>query len=331
MEQVLYTCAITKKIFENPVLADDGFFYEEAAIIDHLKTNMTSPITGRSISDRLTKSHIFNFILSLYKEKIKARELSENSENADLIINQNETMEKEEKNGPVKFSINSHTHCEIVDFFKKSTDEKIKEVIDNMDLEETTKEEKQMINYVCRYGSPNMVKYIIDKGVELNHHDFYRAPIHEICVYQPPEIVEYIINKGADLEIENHKGYRPIHFICKYGSKELIKYIIDKGVNLEKGSSNTAPINIACKYQDLDTIKYMVEKGVDLECFDEWGFKPIHVVSQYQSMEAVRYLIGKGVCITDKFSDDLSFIDVIERKKDLQKYDYLVEEEDNPE
>ena len=45
-------------------------------------------------------------------------------------------------------------------------------------------------------------------------------------------MIKYIIDKGVNLECSNNNGWRPIHFICRNSTPEMIKYIIDKGVNL---------------------------------------------------------------------------------------------------
>jgi len=46
-------------------------------------------------------------------------------------------------------------------------------------------------------------------------------------------MIKYIIDKGVDLECKTNDGLRPIHLICHYSNPEMIKYIVDKGVNLK--------------------------------------------------------------------------------------------------
>jgi ankyrin repeat protein len=75
-----------------------------------------------------------------------------------------------------------------------------------------------------------MIKYIIDKGVDLECKtmNIWR-PIHFLCRHSTPEMIKYIIDKGVDLECETNYNWRPIHLICRYSTPEMIKYIIDKG------------------------------------------------------------------------------------------------------
>jgi len=54
-----YKCPITHKIFEDPVISDDGHTYERKAIEDHIRQHGISPITKEPISiDTLKTNHI---------------------------------------------------------------------------------------------------------------------------------------------------------------------------------------------------------------------------------------------------------------------------------
>jgi hypothetical protein len=48
-------------------------------------------------------------------------------------------------------------------------------------------------------------------------------------------MIKYIIDKGVDLECEDNydKKKRPIHILCEFSTPEMIKYIIDKGIKLD--------------------------------------------------------------------------------------------------
>jgi ankyrin repeat protein len=45
-------------------------------------------------------------------------------------------------------------------------------------------------------------------------------------------MIKYIIDKGVDLECVDNDGWKPIHYICRYSTPKIIKYIIDKGVDV---------------------------------------------------------------------------------------------------
>ena len=92
-------------------------------------------------------------------------------------------------------------------------------------------------------------------------------PIHHVCRYSTPEIIKYTldiyIEKGLNLECKTAKdGYVPIHIICQCSTHEMIKYILDiyieKGLNLEcKTSNGYTPIKIINEYSTPETKMYI--------------------------------------------------------------------------
>jgi hypothetical protein len=60
-------CPITHEVFEDPVLASDGFFYERRAIATWMRANTTSPTTRGPLRPEMTRSHAFNAILRTWR------------------------------------------------------------------------------------------------------------------------------------------------------------------------------------------------------------------------------------------------------------------------
>ena len=110
--------------------------------------------------------------------------------------------------------------------------------------------------------------------------------IKELCYYSTPEIIKYIIDKGVNLEVETNYKWRPIHFVCRYSTPEIIKYLIDKGVNLEvEDNEKKRPIHYICRYSTPEIIKYVVDKGVNLEAETIYKWRPIHYVCCYSTQK----------------------------------------------
>ena len=147
-------------------------------------------------------------------------------------------------------------------------------------------------NAMCKI----IVRYMINKewlDLECDLIDGLK-PIHLICIYSTPEMIKYIIDKGVDLECANNDGYKPIHLIiCRYSStQEMIKYIIDKGVDLECANNDgQKPIHYICRFSTPEMIKYIIDKGVDLECANNDGWKPIHYICRYSTPEMMAYIL----------------------------------------
>ena len=62
-------CPITKLIFNEPVLADDGHFYEKTVINNWLEISNLSPLTRETISNHVNESHLMKRIVNDYLEK----------------------------------------------------------------------------------------------------------------------------------------------------------------------------------------------------------------------------------------------------------------------
>jgi len=61
-----FVCPLTRKIYFNPVIAEDGFMYEEDAIKKWLDDHDTSPITNETISSKLIYAHQIKYSLHFF-------------------------------------------------------------------------------------------------------------------------------------------------------------------------------------------------------------------------------------------------------------------------
>jgi hypothetical protein len=111
----------------------------------------------------------------------------------------------------------------------------------------------------------SIVKILIDKNVCIENR-FNQKLIHLIYRYSTPDMVKYIIDKGGDLECQDNEGWQPIHYVCRCSTPEMIKYIIDKDVDLacSVNSNGWGPIHFICRFSTPEMIKYIIDKGVDL-------------------------------------------------------------------
>ena len=135
--------------------------------------------------------------------------------------------------------------------------------------------------------------YIDNENVIINNDNSYKK-IHFICHYSTPEMIKYIIDKGVDLEAIDRHGMRPIHFICLKSIPEMIKYIIDKGIDLEaKTNFGWHPIHFICRYSTSEIIRYTINKGVDLNCVDNENKKPLDNLYKNSQVtpETIQYMI----------------------------------------
>jgi len=311
-----FICPLTGKIFYEPVMASDGFMYENDAIRKWLKNNNTSPKTGiilnhKNISHDFIFNKVFNNFLKLnkdiqrYKPEINFIECIKNKD-YNKIINSNILN--------ITFDIQNLGNF---DFFKNN--DLVKFFIKN-NIILMNKKGMRLIHLICRYSTSEMIKYIIDIYLKEGHdiqcetRDKWK-PIHFICRYSTPEMIKYIINiyiqKGYNIQCQTKEKYKPIHFICRYSTPEMIKYIIDiyikKRYNLYcETIDGWQLIHLICKYSTPEMIKYIIniyqKKGYNINCKIDNEFEIIHIICKYSTPEMIKYIIDiyfeKGYNIT---------------------------------
>jgi len=270
MEEIV-TCPISKEIFFDPVIASDGHTYERSMIVQWLNKNKNSPITREPITNVLIDNNIvkkivnecmvinpqltqnifkppYNFYNELIIKKL-------NNKCFDVLLQYNITHEFLTSTDICGMSLVRYVFINCKDSVI------LKHVVDNMNnLEFIFRNGARIIHYICEFSPPEMIKYIIDKGVDLECETIYKwHPIHFICRYSTPEMIKYIIDKGVDLECEtDNDKWRPIHFICRYSTLEIVKYIVDKSVNLTCVTTDEPKfIDLVVKNNTPDIVEYL--------------------------------------------------------------------------
>ncbi|ORX40351.1 ankyrin [Piromyces finnis] len=169
--------------------------------------------------------------------------------------------------------------------------EELKFEINNKDKDGYT-----FLHYACKKGCENIVKYLIDRGANVNATDMNNwTPLHYACEKGYENIVKYLIDKGADINIQNKDRCTPLHFACDRGNEEIVKYLIENekiDVNSQDDNGWT-PLHHACYQGNEEIVKYLIEKGADVNTKSKYGNIIIHFACQAQkeNVNLVKYLI----------------------------------------
>ena len=318
----IFICPISRELFKEPVLADDGFFYEKNEIEKWLKAKNTSPLTGLYMNKTLMECHFFSTLLKVfYKEN--PHELLDRYDNSKIHVEYidevNELLECEKYEKLLQYS-----HFDLaliakkilVQFLQTATLDIFKYFIDSItNMEEIcdTKLGQKLIHVVSKNCDEEKIKYLIDKKIDLEAYTLKNwKPIHYVIKFSTPEIIKYLIDKDVDLECANQDGWRPIHYAINFSTLEIIKYLIDKKINLEcQDCDNWRPIHYACCAHSPEIIKYVISLGVSLECKTITGKLPIHYICKYSTPEIIKYAIELGLdleCVTNKGNSSLDYL-----------------------
>lgn len=110
------------------------------------------------------------------------------------------------------------------------------------------------------------------------------------------DIVKYLIEKGADVNAK--EKYGSTVFIYSGDNLELIKYFIEvKGfdINSKNKYSMTALMNASYSYRDnVEVVKYLIENGADINAKNKNGYTALDIAVENKFTEIIFILKGTG-------------------------------------
>ena len=236
-----FKCPITKQIFYDPVSAADGRIYEEQYIKKWFAGSKRSPITSNIISPTLYPSiPMRNLVNSLIE---KHPECKEYQYVPDFSYYANKDT--------IKRYITEKNFNKLLNY----TDYIIMDnVIDNS----LYYYDEPIFEYIIKNcKNDNIIKYVLDNCIDIEVSECIEnhRPIHIVCRYSNPEMIKYIIDKGVKLECRTNEKQRPVHFIFQFSTPEMIEYIVRKEVGLHYyDSDRETPKTLLLRNRSKNTI-----------------------------------------------------------------------------
>jgi hypothetical protein len=204
-------CPLTKKHINHPVVLVDGYSYEKEAIEEWLKTNITSPVTGKILE---SKEYIENFLLQ-------------------TIIN----GEEYEFNCPITYNqmsdpvliITGHTFDKISiekHFLKKKTNPLTNEVLTDITLIPNNTIRNLIYNYLdnCKYKKKLKISEIINFLTRIDNLEILDVVKEMSSSYEKNHNMYMKICKVVENYIEKNNKNKLKNDIINAG---CIKYIMD--------------------------------------------------------------------------------------------------------
>jgi ankyrin repeat protein len=203
------------------------------------------------------------------------------------------------------------------------------------------KDDKTSLHVATFGGHLEVVKYLIEKGVNVNTRNLWsdKTPLHWAArgKGKPPlhwaacggnlEMVKYLIEKGTDVNTKNKNETTPLHWAAFGGHFEVVKYLIEKGadVNVKDKYDNT-PLHLAAMEGHLEIVKYLIEKGVDVNAKNKGDeITPLHAAASGGHLEVVKYLIEKDAVVNTKNKNNETPLHAAVNEGHLEVVEYLIE------
>jgi len=317
----LYICPLSKKIYYDPVVAEDGFIYERNELIKWLQkpreydqydqhSRNLSPTTGKYMGGRIQRAKKIKLLVDEYLEK-----------NPERISDQYYYKVLYNKDEAIGY-INTEEFERLYDY-------------KDYWLNECTDIEGRVtfVEFLCdKCKDEDILKYVLSNSVDYDVPNFDGVkPITVLIIFCSTNIIKFMIEEmGISIEEPNRNGVTPLHTIIieKGANEEFIKYLVGRKCNFElvDGAGNRC-IHYFSRFGSIESIM-AIGHLVDWNVSNDRGLKPIHLIckswdkvkiDQILSLKEPQYSIKLDVVVEDGL--DKTCLDILYDNKYLGRED----------
>lgn len=282
------TCPITNLIFCDPVIAEDGYFYESMAIQNHLRTNNISPITKQKMGSNIIKATQLKELTTEFLNSNPEYKTDQFLFKKPFYLFKNEflTLIKERKfdnlldyTGIILNTIvnkNKETLFEVLCIM--CSVDIVKYILDNS-IDYDTYDERHLkpIHIACKYGSIDTIRHLLSKNVDLSDDLYGETPLGYLFQYKKniPEFIsfieEYLNHCNIHLNKPNKGGITPVHTVISLGNLELFKLFLNYDIKLDNSIPELGGMNLIHyafkESKSYDLIRYIInlDKFLDID------------------------------------------------------------------
>ena len=344
-------CPITACIFSTPVIASDGFVYEQTALNQFFKYSHQhySPMTRQIMTKDYFPVKIINQIINYtdkYKIDIGINKyiINESSfeENFDMLCNEMNNSNYDEIFNFKNFlldhcDIHGISFCEIILKVKFKNQDKyiacLKYIIDNScNLDFNLKKTNIMHIFFKYCVIADLIKYVANLLFTKYNFNINKFNIKDEFGKTPPEYafqrLQYIHNVIFDLKFDISSEI--ITFInvaiTKNTDENLAKKLIDS-TTLLNFYTETSPLIKAIQCQKINIINYILNKGFDIEFLFTLNKKAIFFACETGNLQIAKIFIDKSTDLEFETEEGWKIIHCVCYYGNKELIEYLLEKD----
>ncbi len=146
-----------------------------------------------------------------------------------------------------------------------------------------------------QYGSTEIVKILLNKGVDVNHKDVEGAtPLIIASKMDNFDLVKLLISKGADVNAQDNLGTTALMFAAQNNNIEIANQLIVEGANINaKDSIGTVALMYAAYHNHTEVSQLLINRGSDVNFRDSRGATPLIVAAQNNCKDVAKFLLDQ--------------------------------------
>ena len=144
-------------------------------------------------------------------------------------------------------------------------------------------------NYTIKGGYIDIVKLLLDKGVDLNNKDIYDFTVlHYAIEGGYTDIVKLLLDKGMDPNNKSRDN-TALDYAIEGGYIDIVKLLIDRGMK-----PNNKNMHRAANHGHTEIVKFLLDKGMDPNSKNDEGQTILHDESSNRFIDIVKLLLDRG-------------------------------------
>uniref|UniRef100_A0A8D8JCP8 Ankyrin repeat protein RF_0381 n=1 Tax=Culex pipiens TaxID=7175 RepID=A0A8D8JCP8_CULPI len=220
-----------------------------------------------------------------------------------------------------------------------------------------------LLHFAVNYGSKEVVKYLIEKGIAKNCRTAGNNPLQLAIQKKDIEKVKILAEAGAWVHVKDKKSDTALHYAVKFGTLEIVKYLVGftdlNYVNLDGHTAlhlaikqkkteivkflfsrysldqidpiidknkNTI-LHYAVKHSSKDVIEYIVKQKDYLKTRNKLGQTPLHKAKKRNDIGVIEVLLNNGAQINTVDSNFDTILHFAAKHGSLDVAKYLIDKE----